>query len=248
LALALMFAGLMTAVSLAQDAGAALMTIGSVSGTVVITRADGSSEPARSGATLLKGDRLATVGRSEVQVNFSGEGTMTLMGSTTVDFDDVGRGAGGFFVSTTLSSGVSVARTAPSKTPTISVASGVEGAVAKLQSGGMAIATDLGLGNVSVACEGFRDRVFFPYEDTQMPCESRIVRTLTSRGAIDDDTFNGSFVSAVVDAVGQDPDKSRNDDANAARNRARNVKEKESDNTVVSPSATAYPSSTLLSP
>jgi hypothetical protein len=102
----------------------------------------------------------------------------------------------------------------------------------------MAIATDLGLGNVSVACEGFRDRVFFPYEDTQMPCESRIVRTLTSRGAIDDDTFNGSFVSAVVDAVGQDPDKGRNDDTNRNVNRNRDIKEKESNPGFISPITT----------
>src|SRR3954452_17582362 len=90
IALAVLLAGSLPVLTIwAQDSGATTFTIASSNGNVVIKRADGSSEMARSGVVLMSGDQLASVGRSEATVNLgtqaSGSGaTLLLFSDTTI--------------------------------------------------------------------------------------------------------------------------------------------------------------------
>jgi hypothetical protein len=223
-------ASMLVSVGAAQESGAALLLIESTNGNVVITRADGSSEQAHSGSTLQPGDTLATVGHAEAQVNVGSQASLLLLDKTTLGIRDAApSGAGGFYFRADMAQGVTVARTLPSKEPTIQISSGSQGAVAMLRQGGMAIATDTGIGNVSVACEGYRDRVYFPYDDQQVDCASGVVRTLTNRGAVEDDTSNNtSFITAAVEAAAFDAERDSDSDKGHNNHVKRDVKEKES--------------------
>jgi len=209
----LLAGGLPAWTSWAQDSGATSFTIASSNGNVVIKRADGSSEMARSGVVLMSGDQLASVGRSEATVNLgtqaSGSGaTLLLFSDTTIGIrgnapsGGGAAGGGGFYVAD-LAQGVVLARTLPSSNATVQITNESAGAVAQLKQGGMSVATDVGTGTIAVACDDKTSEVAFPYTDMRVPCESNVVRTLSNNRQIDDfRADSNSPITAAVQAAG----------------------------------------------
>jgi hypothetical protein len=244
----------------AQDSGAASFTVASASGTVVIRRADGSTETARPGTELFANDQLASVGRSEAMLNAAGPGatsgaSLLLYADTTVGVRDPGAGAGTFYVAD-LAQGVVLARTPTASGATLQVTNEAAGAVAQVNpGGGMAVASDVGTGTIAVSCEDRASQVFFPYTDARVPCERGVVRTLSNQRTIEDDTADsGSAISAAVQAAGTNPGAAQSrDTGQGSLSQQQRSREQERDDppqpqAPASPAATATVPTTTVTP
>lgn len=191
-------------IAVAQPSGAG-GTLLAANGEVVVTHSDGTSELAKAGDPVNAGDRVAVTGSGGALIGYSDGSTVGLQPRTTVDLKQADRASdGSVMVVADQSRGLVTAETPPGKEAQIRVTSQAAGSTALLKQGGMAVRLDESTNTVSVGCEGTSDRVFFPYEDMRVPCEQRIVRTLTDDGdIIDNPAGAGSLISAVFDGDGE---------------------------------------------
>ena len=128
---------------------------------------------------------------------------LILQAATTIDVEEVERGAdGALLVTVAQSRGLTVSRIASGRSAELRVY-GPAGAVALLRRGGMVVRTDEGSNNVTVGCEDRATRVFFPYEDQVVPCEQDMMRTLTTDGDVLDHVVERG-VPVVVAVFGGD--------------------------------------------
>jgi hypothetical protein len=195
----LVWTGLATAQE--PSAGGALI---SYSGEAVVTHPNGQSELARIGMPINAGDRVAVPSAGGAVIGYGDGSTVGLQPRTTLDFkQSEAPGGGPATVTAELSRGVVTAETPPNREAALRITSQAAGGVALLKQGEMAVGIDEGTSNMSVACDERDDRVFFPYEDRRVPCEQRIVRTLTSDGDIIDQPASGPLLSAVVEGGGE---------------------------------------------
>jgi len=242
----------------AQDSGAASFTVASASGTVVIRRADGSTETARPGTELFANDQLASVGRSEARLDTVGPGSgasLLLYSDTTIGVRDPGAGAGTFYVAD-IAQGVVLARTPANSGATLRVTHEAAGAVAQVNpGGGMAVANDVGTGTIAVACEDRASQVFFPYADMRVPCESNVVRTLSNQRTIEDSRADSSSpITAAVQAAGTNPGAAQSrDTGQGSLSQQQRSREQERDDppqpqALASPAATAAVPTTTVTP
>jgi plastocyanin len=177
--------------------------LGTVSGTVAVTHANGSAvQPAGAGTSLGAGDRIATVGTSSATVELPGIGQIELGADTTIILHELRTASGGTVITVEIVQGMLVSRVAPS--------SGTGLDVRIIDPSGMAVARATGSavfgvgrdenGNVTVACSSCRDGlVSFPGDGSGLG--SGRARTLTARGDIFESRIRGGIYDALADGA-----------------------------------------------
>jgi plastocyanin len=182
--------------------------LGTVSGTVAVTFANGSAlQPAGSGTTLSPGDRISTVGKGAATIELPSVGRIELASDTTVILRDLKTDGGATRVTVELVQGMIVNQLAP--------AGDVRLDFRAVDPNGQAVAhaTDgasFGMGrdengNVTVACVSCgHGAVTFPTDRSDL-FNGRAV-TLTGRGDLVDWSFGGSVYDALAEGADADAD------------------------------------------
>ena len=200
----------------------AAATLGAVTGTVAIVRADGSAiQPASPGTPIGPGDRIATVGRSSALIQLSGIGDVELGGDSTVILTElIAPGGGGLGrVALELVQGFTLHRlSAPSGTSLEYRVIDPSGQAVALVRGGFD-GTLFGVGrdengNLTVACGTCpSDNLSFPTDGNGLG--SGRARTLTARGDVVEYRVNGTLYDAL--AEGSDAGDDDSDTPSTAR-------------------------------
>lgn len=173
--------------------------LGAVSGTVALVHANGSAvQPAGSGASLVPGDRISTVGKSTAVVDLPGIGQIELGANTTIIVHELRTASGATIVTIEIVQGMIVNRLAPNGDTRLDFRIVDPSWQAVARATGAAV---FGVGrdengNATVACSSCGNGgLTFPGEGNRLG--SGQVRTLTARG----DLFEGSFKGSVYDAL-----------------------------------------------
>jgi plastocyanin len=179
-------------------------SLGSASGTVAVTFANGSSvQPAGPGTALGPGDRIATVGKGSAAIDLPGVGRVELGADTAVVIRELRTEGGQTRISIELVQGAIVNQLAPT--------SDVRLDYRAVDPSGRAVAHATGTasfgvgrdenGNVTVACVSCgRGAVTFPGDRSGL--SSGQAATVTARG----DLIDWSFVGSVYDALAEGAD------------------------------------------
>jgi plastocyanin len=182
--------------------------IGTVSGTVAVTFANGSAlQPAGAGTSLGPGDRISTVGKSTATIELPGVGRIELGSKTTVIIRELRTDGGAARVTVELVQGMIVNQIALDGTPRLDFRA--------VDPSGQAVARATGAasfgmgrdenGNVTVACTSCARGAFtFPTDWSDL--SSGHAATLTGRGDLVDWSFSGSVYDALAEGADADED------------------------------------------
>lgn len=179
-------------------------TLVGAQGQIVVFRASGTIQTGSVGMSLEAGDRIAVPRSGQATIRAFDGSELQLFSTTTVDLDQIERGADGSFrLSVTQSRGLTTSHVAPGHPAEIRVWSAAANAMALLRQGGMVVRSDDGTNNVTVGCQDRTSIVAFPYEDQALHCDQSMMRTLTSDGDVVDSVV-GRGVPIVVAVFGGD--------------------------------------------
>jgi plastocyanin len=181
--------------------------LASVTGTVAVTFANGSSlQPSTVGTSLGPGDRVSTVGKASAAVEIPGVGQVELGADTTIIIDALGLSpgfdAGTMIVAIQIVKGMLVNRLEPNGDRRLAYR------VVDPSGGATALATTSATfgvgrdenGNVTVACLSCgRDSLTFPTSGLDLG--SGQARTLTARGDVLDRGLHGSVYDALAEGA-----------------------------------------------
>jgi plastocyanin len=182
--------------------------LGTVSGTVAVTFANGSAlQPAGAGTRLGPGDRISTVGKGAATIELPGVGHVTLAADTTVIIRELLTDGGVTRVTVELVQGMIVNQLTPGGDVRLDVRAVDPSGQAAAHATG---AASFGVGrdengNVTVACTSCgRGTVTFPTERSGLT--SGHAATLTGRGDVIDWSFGGSVYDALAEGAAADED------------------------------------------
>jgi len=177
--------------------------LGTVSGTVAVTHANGLAvQPAGSGTPLGAGDRIATLGKASAIIDLPGIGQIELGAETTVIIQELRTASGATIITVEVVQGMIVSRLSPAPDTRLDfrVTDPSGQAVARATgSANFGVGRDEN-GNVTVACSACANGILtFPGDGESIG--SGRSRTLTARGDIFDDRFRGSVYDALADGA-----------------------------------------------